>query len=218
MRQRTVGAIAVAAVVGAAGWVAYRAVSARSVARETDRLSGVLQLAPDSRIADVGAGGGAYARELAARVVPEGHVFATEIDAAAVDRLAAQARQAGLTNLTAIEAATDATNLPPGCCDAAFLRGVYHHVTHPTETNASLHEALRPGARLAIIDFEPGWFLSRFFRVEDVPANRGGHGIVPEIVEQEVEDAGFRLVERIDDWTSGQYCLVFERTSGAAGG
>jgi predicted methyltransferase len=216
-RQQTVRAIAVAAAVGAAGWVAYRVVAARSVARETDRLSDVLQLAPRSRVADVGTGNGAYARELAARVVTEGHVFATEIDAAAVERLAARAQQSGLRNLTAIEAATDATNLPPGCCDAAFLRGVYHHVTHPAETNASLHETLRPGARLAIIDFEPGWFLSTFFRVEGVPANRGGHGIPPDVVGQEVERAGFRLVERIDDWRSGQYCLVFERTSDEAG-
>jgi ubiquinone/menaquinone biosynthesis C-methylase UbiE len=211
-RRIAVRAVAFTAAVAAAAWVAYRVYASRSVASETDRLAHALQLQPGSRVADVGAGGGAYARELAARIVTDGRVFATEIDESSIERLAEQARRAGLSNLTAVQAAADATNLSPGCCDAAFLRGVYHHVTHPAETMASLHEALRPSARLAIVDFEPSWFLSTFFRVDDVPANRGGHGIPPDVVVEEVERAGFRLIERIDGWTSGQYCLVFERS------
>ena len=65
--------------------------------------------------------------------------------------------------------------------------------------------------RLAIIDFEPSWFLSTFFPVTDVPSNRGGHGVRPDIVIQEVTQAGFALLTRIDDWPRGQYCLIFRR-------
>jgi SAM-dependent methyltransferase len=194
-----------------AGWLGYRAYQARGVSRETDRLAVALALEPTSRVADVGAGGGAYSQELASRIVAAGHVFATEIEDDAVASIRDAAADAGLGNLTAIRAAEGSTNLPPECCDAAFLRGVYHHLTRPAETNASVRNAIRPGGRLAIIDFEPSWFLSRLFPVGGVPPNRGGHGVPPDVVIRELEQAGFMLLSRLEDWPGGQYCLVFDR-------
>lgn len=115
--------ILIAAGVAAVGWVGYRAIAARRVAQETDRLAAILRLGPDSRVADVGAGNGAFTRQLASRVVPSGHVFATEIDAATVDALRTSIARDGLTNITVIQARPDATGLPAGCCDAAFCVG-----------------------------------------------------------------------------------------------
>jgi SAM-dependent methyltransferase len=210
-RRLVIPGILIAAGVAAAGWVSYRAIAARRIVQETDRLAAVLRLGSDSRVADVGAGSGAFTRELASRVVPSGHVFATEIDADAVDNLRTSAARVGLKNVTIIQARSDATGLPVGCCDAAFLRGVYHHITQPVETNVSLAEALRPEGRLAIIDFEPSSLLSLFFPVRDVPGNRGGHGVPPAIVITELERAGLKLTERHEDWFGGQYCLVFQK-------
>lgn len=213
---RRLTAILSAAALVALGWVGCRAIAARRVAGEADRLAAVLRVAPDSRVADVGAGNGAFTRRFASRIVPSGHVFTTEIDAASVDALRSGVARAGLSNVTVIQARADATGLPAVCCDAAFLRGVYHHVTQPVETNRSLAEALRPQGRLAIIDFEPSWLLSVFFPVRDVPSNRGGHGVPPAVVIAELERAGLTLIDRHDDWPGGQYCLVFEK-SGKSG-
>jgi SAM-dependent methyltransferase len=198
------------ALLAGAGWLGYQAWNARQVSQETDHLAKVLALEPTSRVADVGAGSGAFSRELAANVVPKGHVFATEIEESAVSKIRADAARARLDNITAVQGAEDSTNLPAACCDAVFLRGVYHHVAKPEETNRSLADALRPHGRLAIIDFEPSWFLSTFFPVRGVPPNRGGHGVAPSIAISEMERAGLRLVERLDDWSRGRYCLVFE--------
>jgi hypothetical protein len=44
-----------------------------------------------------------------------------------------------------------------------------------------------------------------------VPSTRGGHGVPPEVVITELERAGLRLIERLDDWPGGQYCLVFHK-------
>lgn len=196
---------------GVSGWFAYRTFVTRRVFHETDRLARVLALESTSHVADVGAGDGAYTFELASRIVPKGQVFATEIEQDAVEALRAKAAAARLHHVTALLAAEDSTNLPINCCDAVFLRSVYHHITRPAETNASLRSALRPGGRLAIIDFEPSWFLSTFFPVRGVPANRGGHGVAPAVAIGELEQAGFTLVDRIHDWTGGQYCLVFRK-------
>jgi arsenite methyltransferase len=210
-KRSVIPGILIAVGVAAAGWLNYRAIAARRVVQETDRLAAILRLRSDSRVADVGAGNGAFTRELASRVVPSGHIFATEIDADAVDDLRTSAASAGLENVTTLQARPDATGLPVGCCDAAFQRGVYHHIAQPVETNLSLAEALRPEGRLAIIDFEPSWLLSVFVPVRDVPSDRGGHGVPPAIVITELERAGLKLTERHDDWPGGQYCLVFQK-------
>jgi SAM-dependent methyltransferase len=63
-------------------------------------------------------------------------------------------KKEGLTNVTVIEGAEAATNLPDACCDAIFLRNVYHHITAVDAFNRSLVASLKPGGRLAIIDLE----------------------------------------------------------------
>jgi ubiquinone/menaquinone biosynthesis C-methylase UbiE len=204
----------VAAAAAAAGWSGYRAWTARRVSQETEKLAAVLRLGPTNRIADIGAGNGAFTIALASHVVSKGHVYATDIDEKTLETLRANAADAGLENVTVIQARADSSALPVGCCDAAFLRDVYHHITNPAATNVSVRDALRPGGRLAIIDFEPSWFLSTFFPVRDGPVNRSGHGVPPEVVIAELEGTGFRLVDEMKDWGRGQYCLVFEKPSG----
>jgi SAM-dependent methyltransferase len=215
MKIRTSVWLVVPGLVAAAGvgWLVYRAYQTRAVAREAARLAEVLTLTPASSVADVGAGSGAYSLELASRIVTTGHVIAIEIEPDAVESIRGAAADAGLDNVTVVQAAEASTNLPKECCDAAFLRGVYHHITRPEETNTSLLNAIRPGGRLAIIDFEPSWFLSTFFPVKHTPSNRGGHGVPPDVVVRELTRAGFVFLTRIDDWRGGQYCLVFERPS-----
>ena len=51
--------------------------------------------------------------------------------------------------------AADRTNLPDGACDAIFMRNVYHHFAAPGPMSASLAAALKPGGRLAVVDFRP---------------------------------------------------------------
>jgi ubiquinone/menaquinone biosynthesis C-methylase UbiE len=213
MSRRSAAVISsLTAVAAIAVWFGYRTFAARRVAEEADRLKEILALEPSSSVADVGAGTGAYSMELASRVVPHGHVFATEIEEDAVAKIRARASAAGLSNVTVIRAGEASSNLPAECCDAVFLRGVYHHITKPAETNRSLQEALRPHGRLAVIDFEPSWFLSTFFPVRGVPSSRGGHGVPPGVVVAEMQQAGLRLIDERSDWTGGQYCLVFQKS------
>jgi SAM-dependent methyltransferase len=111
------------------------------------------------------------------------------------------------------EGAEAVTNLPSACCDAIFLRDVYHHLRRPQEFDASLLASLKPGGRLAVMDFppEPG------SKVPDgVPSDRGGHGVPVSIIVTEVTNAGFRQVNTAirwppDDERSRLFLVLFEK-------
>lgn len=173
---------------------------------EMDRIAKLLGWQKGSVVADVGAGRGDMARYAASVVGPGGVVWATEIDTHKLQAL--KALESRHPNLRTVAASADRTGLAAGCCDSLVLRGVYHHLSHPTATSADLYRALRPGGRIAVIDFPPKWLLSWLFRVNGTPVNRGGHGVAREVLVRELEQAGFRIEKEIPDWPGGQYCIV----------
>jgi len=135
-----------------------------------------------------------------------GKVYATEIDAKKLGELRDEVAKRKLGNVMVVESKEADTNLPTGCCDAIFLRRVYHHLTKPAEFDANLARSLKAGGRLAIIDFPPRAGLEP---VEGVPSNRGGHGIPQKIVIEELIAAGLKVEKIVEDWPEGDYCVVF---------
>ena len=119
---------------------------------------------------------------------------------AQISALRDYAAKEGLTNVTVIEGAVNAMNLPPGCCDAILVRDAYHHLTQPQGIVRSLAAALKPGGRLAVIDFPP---RPNTEVPAGVPANRLGHGVPPEVVQREVS-AALTHVQTIASWGAGE--------------
>ena len=143
---------------------------------------------------------------------PGGRVYATDIGAEQLAEIRAYVAQDGVSNVVVLEGAESSTNLPNECCDAIFLRDVYHHLTRPHEFDASLLAALKPGGRLAIMDFppDPGSAVPA-----GVPADRGGHGILASLVVTEVTRAGFRHLRTMPRWPPDDnrnlYLALFEK-------
>jgi len=139
-------------------------------------------------------------------------VFATDIGQRQITVIRAYAEQEGLANVTVIEGGEESTNLPAACCDAVFLRLVYHHVVAVDPFNRSLMGALKPGGRLAIIDSAaaPGSKLP-----VGVPMNRGGHGVPISVVIDEIQAAGMKHVRTIEKWPPGDnppgFLVLFEK-------
>ena len=187
--------------------LAAQAPDAKQIAQEraqaeldAPKLVEVLELKPGMAVADIGSGGGAMTVVLG-HWNRGGQVFATDITEHALRETRAYAKKEGLTNVTVIEGAAAATNLPDECCDAMFLRHVYHHITDIAAFNKSLYTSLKPGGRLAIIDFEAKPNPAQI--PKGVPANRLGHGIPASVVIEEVMAAGFTHVRTIDAWPPG---------------
>src|ERR1700716_3946102 len=173
---------------------------------EMKRLAALMEWKPGTLVADIGAGDGKIAFAAAKLVGDSGKVFATEIDEEKLSKLRAEVTRRHLTNVMGLESKEADTNLPPECCDAIFLRRVYHHLTKPAEFDAALIRSLKPAGRLAIIEFPP---RSGLDPVEGVPANRGGHGIPQKIVIEELTSAGLQLVKAVSDWPADDYCVLF---------
>jgi ubiquinone/menaquinone biosynthesis C-methylase UbiE len=185
-----------------------------SKASEIEKLAPLLGLKPGSAVAEIGAGSGSVALAAAEKVGPGGHVYATEIDPGLLRKMRDKVGAAGLANFTVVKASADDTGLPAGCCDAIYMIGVYHHFTEPLKTDASIFRALRPGGKLVVVDFRPSLLLKPW-TPKGVPANRGGHGIPPEILEDELTRSGFKIAQVIDPWGRSwflsNYCVVLTK-------
>src|SRR6266568_5316827 len=175
-------------------------------AEEIGRLAKLMDWKPGDVVADIGAGDGSYSFAAAERVGAAGRVYATEIDAQKLKELRAEVQKQKLLNVTVVESKEADTNLPSACCNVIFLRRVYHHLTKPAEFDANIVRSLKPGGRLAIIDFPARAGLDP---VEGVPGNRGGHGIPQKIVIEELSAAGLQVEKIVEDWPEDSYCVLF---------
>jgi SAM-dependent methyltransferase len=179
---------------------------------EAEKLATLLDWKPGRVVAEIGAGDGRITLLAAERVGSTGLVYSTELDPEKLAKLQSLAANKNLLNIVVVKAGIADTNLPPSCCDSVFMRNVYHHFTQPTKIDASLLRSLKPGGKLAVIDFPPGK-MRAFSPVRNVPKNRGGHGIPQKVLIDELAAAGFQVVSVPADWPGSGYCAVFRKPS-----
>jgi ubiquinone/menaquinone biosynthesis C-methylase UbiE len=161
---------------------------------DATRLVAVLGVKVGSIVGEVGAGRGSLTVAMAHEVGPSGRVYSNDLDARRRDDIARAVAGAGVSNVTVVEGRADETNMPAACCDAVFMRDVFHHFGDRLAMSRSLLATLKPGGRLAVLDFPP----------------RGGHGISPEDVRATLERAGFIDV-RLDRSGRRWYLVVASR-------
>jgi cyclopropane fatty-acyl-phospholipid synthase-like methyltransferase len=197
MRRVTFAAVLLVGASAAAQQTALTDAQIASADAEVPQLVELLALKPGMTVADVGAGFGAWTMRFARELGPTGRVYATDIGAAQLAALRDVVQRERLSNVTVIEGAVNSTNLPALCCDAILIRDAYHHLTQPDAVIRSLAAALKPGGRLAVIDFPP---RPKSEVPAGVPANRGGHGVPPDVVQGEV-GAVLTHVRTITAWS-----------------
>jgi SAM-dependent methyltransferase len=161
-----------------------------------ERVMDLLDIMPGKSVADVGAGSGWFTVRAAARVGPSGQVYAEDINPDAIDYIRNRAAKEDLANVHTILGEVSDTKLPRSSVDAVLILKTYHEFEHPVPLMKRLLASLRPGAKIGIIDRN---------------GNGTNHGLMPDIVEREMAQAGYHRIGQYDfTKDDGQdYFLIF---------
>ena len=151
----------------------------REHAGEAAAVMQFLDIRPGLAVADIGAGSGYYTARLSRRVGPTGRVLAEDIMPDYIANLQRRVTTEGLGNVTLALGQAHDPRLPAKSVDLALLVHMYHEIDQPFGLLVNLLPALRPGARVAILD-----------------ANRPPlqHGTPPALLECELRAVGYRQI------------------------
>jgi ubiquinone/menaquinone biosynthesis C-methylase UbiE len=147
-----------------------------------------LGLSPGQTVADVGAGTGLFVPLLAEAVGAEGKVYAVDIAPRFIRHIEARAKQAGLTQVHTVLSTERSIRLPANSLDLIFTCDAYHHFVHYQDMLASMRQALKPGGRLVIVEFD--------IEAPALPAQMRQHvGRTKQDFSQQIRAAGFAFAE-----------------------
>ena len=160
------------------------------------RVMDSLGIAPGKSVADIGAGSGWFTVRAARRVGGSGLVYAVDINPEAIRYVGERARKEQLQNVKTILSQADNPLLAASSVDAVLLLKTYHEVARPVVLLENLRPALRPGAKVGVIDRN---------------GNGENHGVGRDVVIREAKQAGYKLLAQFD-FVKGDkmdYFLVF---------
>lgn len=163
---------------------------------QINRVMDVLGITRGKSVADIGAGSGWFTVRAAKRVRQNEVIYAVDINPEAIRYIGERAEKEQLPNVKTILSKADDPLLPANSVDAVLFLKAYHEVAHPVLLLQNLRVALRPDARVGIID--------RNGRAEN-------HGVDRDIVVREAKEAGYTLLKQYD-FVKGDkmdYFLVF---------
>ena len=111
-----------------------------------------MSLAPTDVVADIGAGTGYFTFRIAPKV-PQGRVFAVDIQPEMLDIMRREIDKKGIDNVTLVKGTVTDPKLPADSIDAALMVDAYHEFSHPREMMLNLKEALVPGGRVFLVEY-----------------------------------------------------------------
>jgi ubiquinone/menaquinone biosynthesis C-methylase UbiE len=165
-----------------------------------DAVVRALGLKRGQSVCEVGAGPGYFSLRLAKAVGPRGTVFAVEVEPRILEVLRGRIAQAGARNVVPILGLEDDPLVPPGSCDLVLMVDAIHHIQGRPAFLRRLARALRPGGRVALIDFHK----------RELPVGPPvDHKLAREELLREIRAAGLALVSE-PDFLPYQYFLILE--------
>ena len=176
----------------------------RDQRQRPDELVAAIGVKPGMTVADVGTGVGYMLPHLSRAVGPQGKVIGEDIFDDFLAKARAASEKDGLTNVSFVKGTDRSANLPAGRLDLILVLDVYHHFDYPQDMLASLKSALKPGGKLAIVEYYKregamgsGPKALTHIRLDDA-------GVI-----QEVQGAGFVLIEEHEHIPKSQYVATF---------
>ena len=159
-----------------------------------------LPIEKNSTVADIGAGTGYYTFKICYKV-PQGRVYAVEIQDDAVNYLKNKVGQLDINNVTVIKGKEQSPELPENSLDLAMMVDVYHELTYPHEMLQNIKRSLKPHGKLLLVEY----------RAEDPKVEiKELHKMSIKQVSKELRANGFKLIED-GEFLPIQHFLLFEK-------
>lgn len=173
----------------------------REIYDKRQEIVAACKVKPGMAVADVGAGTGLFTRLFAPLVGDKGKVYAVEIAPKFLDHIKKTCEEKGIKNVVNVRCTPTSVELPPGSIDLAFICDTYHHFEFPYKTMASVHQALKPGGQVVVVDFHRIQGVSSDWVLGHVRAGQ-------EVFTKEIVESGFKQAEELK-FMKQQYFLRF---------
>jgi ubiquinone/menaquinone biosynthesis C-methylase UbiE len=128
----------------------------RTKEEQPDLVLAAFELKQGMEVADIGAGSGYYSRRIAQIIGKSGTVYAVDIQPRMLKLIERDLARHTLANVKTVLATPKDPNLRAASLDLAVLVDVYHELEFPYEAMRAVVRALRPGGRLALVEFRAG--------------------------------------------------------------
>jgi ubiquinone/menaquinone biosynthesis C-methylase UbiE len=178
---------------------------ARDEKQNPGELIRAMGLQPGMTVADVGTGIGYMLPFLSRRVGADGHVIAEDI----FDDFLASAKQRAenlkLPNVSFVKGTETDPKLPAAAVDIVLSLDVYHHFDYPEKMLAAIHQSLKPGGKLVVVEY--------YKRREAMPEGRALTHIrldMPDVI-KEIEANHFHLIAEREHVPDSQYLLILRK-------
>jgi ubiquinone/menaquinone biosynthesis C-methylase UbiE len=155
---------------------------------KSDEVINALAVKPGHVIADIGSGGGFFTLRFAETVGRDGYVYAVDTNRKLLDYIQQQAEAKGFENIVSLCVDEADLTLPINTFDLLFLRNAYHHLSNRIQYFKHLQHALKPGGRIAILEYTRGGLFRRLFR----------HYVPQATIISEMQEAGYQVVDTFD--------------------
>ena len=175
---------------------------ARAAEEAPDLALSLIGIAPGQSVADIGAGTGYMTLRLSRLVGPQGRVYANDVQPALLTVLRDKIARDHLTNVDVVLGSERDVGLPDATIDLALLVDVYHELTKPQDVLRSIRRALKPHARLVLVEYRG--------ETPTLPI-APEHRLSVAVARQEIEAEGYVFAEAIERLPR-QHILVFRRT------
>ena len=166
----------------------------RDALNESGQITTLLNIKVGMTIGDIGAGSGYHTVRLSPIVGASGWVIAQDVTLDYLVDLAKRTARLKLTNVKFALGEPHDPRLPASFLDVAILVHMYHEIAQPYAFLYNLAPALKPGARIGIVDLER-------------PTSQ--HGTPIELLRCELKAVGYREIATHQLAGDGGYLAVF---------
>lgn len=165
-----------------------------------DQAIAALHLQPTDTVADIGAGTGYFSFPIAAQV-PQGKVWAVDVQPEMIDILTFLKNEQQVANVEPLLGTETDPGLPPDSIDLALMVDAYHEFAYPYEMMTQLRTALKPGGRVVLLEYR---------KENPFIAIKGLHKMSQRQVRREMAAVGLTWLET-QDHLPQQHLMVFQK-------